>query len=152
MRKTIIVGNILASFLLLMIPNVNSIENQNHKNIMTSEIEAMDYHSFIKMVKQMPKDERRALYKGVIQGSYNDPPRCDDLENLAALGVMLLIFGIGVFILMYAIFFAAILGCDWVQPPTDNSCSTCAFEEFIIWLQSNSQMNNFDLFRNRGGI
>ena len=37
MRSVVIIGCIIVGFLLLMIPNVNSIEYQNQKNIITSD-------------------------------------------------------------------------------------------------------------------
>ena len=37
MRRVVIIGCIIVGFLLLMIPNVNSIEYQNQKNIITSD-------------------------------------------------------------------------------------------------------------------
>ena len=37
MRRVVIIGCIIVGFLLLMIPNVNSIEYQNQKNITTSD-------------------------------------------------------------------------------------------------------------------
>ena len=79
MKIIIVAGSLLAGFLLLMVPNVNSIEYQNQKNIITSEIETMDYFSFVKMVKQIPKDELRALLKDAVQNLPDDPAICDIL-------------------------------------------------------------------------
>ena len=79
MKKVMIIGCFITGFLLLMIPNVNSIEYQNQKNIITSEIETMDYSSFVKMVKQILKDERRALLMDTIQNVSDEPAICDVL-------------------------------------------------------------------------
>ena len=70
MRITIGTGILLAVFLLLITPCVNSIEYKNQKNIIISEIETMDYNSFITMMKQIQKDELRALFK---EASQNKP-------------------------------------------------------------------------------
>lgn len=79
MRKVVIIGCFLAVFLLLMVPNVNSVEFQNQKNVITSEIEIMDYSSFVKIVKQIPKDELRALLKDTNQNLPDDPAIYDIL-------------------------------------------------------------------------
>jgi hypothetical protein len=67
MRKIVIFGSILSGFLLLMIPSINAIEYQNQKNIITSEKETIDYPYFVKIVKQIPKDELRTILKNITQ-------------------------------------------------------------------------------------
>ena len=134
MRKVVFVC-FLVCFLLLITPCVNSIEYQNQKNFITSELETMDYSSFVKMMKQIPKDERRVLLRDAIQ---NIPPE-----------------GVICFVLMYLWFwswvlagylpvmfisdiiwkFAEKLGCRFTTPSsrfstnTDTPCTSCALEE-----------------------
>ena len=133
MKIIIVAGSLLAGFLLLMVPNVNSIEYQNQKNIITSEIETMDYFSFVKMVKQIPKDELRALLKDTVKNLSNDTAICKILL-LIFLFCLIMIVSIPLAFIIY--FFAYIQGCKWViiiQPSltinTDSPCSSCALEE-----------------------
>jgi hypothetical protein len=124
MRKVVIIGCMIAGFLLLMVPNVNSIEYQNQKNIITSEIETMDYSSFVKIVKQIPKDELRASLKDTIQNLPAEPAICD---------ILLLIFILCLFTFFLVPFafiiyiYAYLIGCEWVviiNPSlTTNTCN-----------------------------
>jgi len=124
MRKVVIIGCFIAGFLILMVPNVNSIEYQNQKNIITSEIETMDYPSMIKMLKQIPKDELRALLKDTIQNLSNDPAICDILLLiflLCCITIVLIPFAFIIYI------FAYLQGCEWtiiIKPSlTTNTCN-----------------------------
>ena len=125
MRKVMIIGCFIAGFLLLMIPNVNSIEYQNQKNIITSEIETMDYSSFVKMVKQIPKDELRALLKDTVQNLSDEPAICDILF------LIFIIFSLTIFrVLLFAFLiylYAYLIGCEWaiiIKPSlTINTCN-----------------------------
>jgi hypothetical protein len=124
MRKVVIIGCFITSFLLLMIPNVNSIEYQNQKNIITSEIETMDYSSFVKMVKQIPKDELRALLKDTIQNLSDEPAICDLLLFIflfCLIMVVTIVFALIIYIYAY------LLGCEWtiiIKPSlTTNTCN-----------------------------
>jgi len=135
MRKVVVVC-FLACFLLLITPCVNSIEYQNQKNIITSEIETMDYSSFVKMVKQILKDERRALLRDAIQNV--------DPEGVICFVLMYLWFWSWViagylpltFISDIILRFAEKLGCRFATPPSsrfsinsDAPCTSCALKE-----------------------
>ena len=100
MRKVVIIGSFIAGFLLLMVSNVNSIEYQNQKNIITSEIETLDYPSFVKMMKQIPKDELRALLKDTIQNLSDEPAICD-LLLLIFLVCLIMVVSIAFAIVIY---------------------------------------------------
>ena len=133
MRKVVIIGCFIAGFLILMVPNVNSIEYQNQKNIITSEIETMDYPSMIKMLKQIPKDELRALLKDTVQNLPNNPAICDILL-LIFLFCLIMIISIAFALIIYI--YAYLLGCEWtiiIKPSltinTDSPCSSCALEK-----------------------
>jgi hypothetical protein len=125
MRKVMVIGCFIAGFLLMMIPNVNSIEYQNQKNIITSEIEIMDYSSFVKMVKQIPKDELRALLKDTVQNLSDEPAIC----NL--LFLIFILFSFTIFrVLLFAFLiyvYAYLIGCEWaiiIKPSlTTNTCN-----------------------------
>jgi hypothetical protein len=125
MRKVMVIGCFIAGFLLLMIPNVNSIEYQNQKNIITSEIEIMDYSSFVKMVKQIPKDELRALLKDTVQNLSDEPAIC----NL--LFLIFILFSFTIFrVLLFAFLiyvYAYLIECEWaiiIKPSlTTNTCN-----------------------------
>lgn len=67
MRKTLLFGCMLAVFLLLMIPNVNAIEYQNQKQLITSKLKTIDYSSFVKTIKNTPKNDWRIILKNIIQ-------------------------------------------------------------------------------------
>jgi hypothetical protein len=110
MRNVVIIGCIIAGFLLLMVPNVNSIEYQNQKNIITSEIETMDYFSFVKMVKQIPKDELRALLKDTIQNLPIEPANCDILQLIFIL-CLFTFFLVPFAFIIYI--YAYLIGCEW---------------------------------------
>ena len=124
MRNVVIIGCIIAGFLLLMVPNVNSIEFQNQKNIITSEIETMDYSSFVKMVKQIPKDELRALLKDTIQNLSDEPAICH-LLLLIFLVCLIMVVSIAFALIIYV--YAWLIGCEWVviiSPSlTTNTCN-----------------------------
>jgi len=133
MKITIIAGSLLAGFLMLMVPNVNSVEFQNQKNIITSEKVTMDYPSFVKMVKQIPKDELRTLLKDAIQNLPDALTICDILL-LIFLVCLIMIVSIALALIIYV--YAYLLGCEWtiiIKPSltinTDSSCSSCALEE-----------------------
>ena len=67
MKKILLVGFIFTIFLLFMQPNVHAIEYQNQKYLITSKLAILDSSSFVKMVKQTPKNEWRILLKNIIQ-------------------------------------------------------------------------------------
>jgi len=124
MRKVMIIGCFIAGFLMLMVPNVNSVEFQNQKNIITSEIETMDYSSFVKIVKQIPKDELRALLKDIVQNLPDDPAICNKLFIiflLCCITIVLIPFALIIYFLAY------VLGCEWtiiIKPSlTTNTCN-----------------------------
>jgi hypothetical protein len=120
MRKVLIVGSFLACFLLLMVPNVNSIEFQNQKNIITSEIVTMDHASLVKMVKQMPKNEVKLLLKDARQTVLDDPSICDTLKTLFYFFLLLFVItNIVIFEIIFFIFgeFAIRIKCDFVNDP-----------------------------------
>jgi hypothetical protein len=124
MRKVVISGCFIAGFLILIVPNVNSIEFQNQKNIITSEIEIMDYSSFVKNVKQIPKEELRALLKDTFQNLPNNPTICDILL-LIFLFCLIMIISIAFALIIYV--YAYLLGCEWtiiIKPSlTINTCN-----------------------------
>jgi hypothetical protein len=133
MKITIVAGSLLTGFLLLMIPNVNSIEFQNQRNIINNVKETMDYPSFVKMVKQIPKDELRALYKDAIRNVSNDTAICKILL-LIFLVCLILVVSIAFALIIYV--YAYLLGCEWtiiIKPSltinTDSPCSSCALEK-----------------------
>jgi ABC-type phosphate transport system permease subunit len=140
MRKVVIFGSFLAVFLLLMIPNVNSIETLNQKEIISHVQETIDYPSFVKMVKQIPKDEWRALLKDVIQNSPVDTLFCQLLQYIFLI-LVVTIAGIPLAFLVYSI--AKEYGCEWVSSTnTDNPCSSCELEELITLIESHSQITD----------
>jgi hypothetical protein len=124
MQKVVTIGCFIASFLMLMIPNVNSVEFQNQKNIITSKIETIDYSSFVKMVKQIPKDELRALLKNTIQNLPTDPTICDILLFIF-LVCLIMIVSIAFTLIIYV--YAYLIGCEWtiiIKPSlTINTCN-----------------------------
>jgi len=140
MRKVIIFGCCLAGFLLLMVPNVNSIEFQNQKNIITSEMETIDYASFMKIVKQVPKDERRVLRQDIIQ---NLPNILDICQLLLFFCVLFLL--ISPRIANNILYLASNMECGWAGAPhayqqnTNTPCSSCALEELTTLIPSHSQ-------------
>ena len=143
MRRVVIIGCIIVGFLLLMIPNVNSIEYQNQKNIIISEIETRDYTSFMTMMKQITKDELRALLREAGQNKPDDLFICDFLYNCFKYCLFLYMFSLlpGLLMALIVAAFAKSIGCDWASYPETSSlvvrfsthvttpCIRCSMEE-----------------------
>ena len=72
MRKKMLFGCFIACFVLLMMPNVNSIEIQTQKNNINSKSEGLNYTSFVKAIKNIPKEEYKEITKRIIQDNEND--------------------------------------------------------------------------------
>ena len=126
--KTLVFGSFLAIFLLLMMPNVNSIKFNQVK-----EIQEKSYADIL--TDDLSMKSGLALLKGFDNNEWT----CDDLHLLYVYMALILIFTMGfgalfvfpVVLLVWAQNKAIEMDCDWVKfPPynslnTDSLCSSC---------------------------
>lgn len=89
MEKKYVLVAFLAVFLMLSVPLVKSLEFQNQKKIIESEVEALDCDCLVETVEQMAKYQRLALLKNILQKAGGN----EDNETICLLAGLLYLIG-----------------------------------------------------------
>ena len=127
MKKTIVLVSFLAVFLLLMMPNVNSIEfnqvkeiqEKSYADILTDDL---SLKRVLTLLKEFNKDEWT----------------CDELQEIYGYCFVMCLFAVGIIfivpvvLLIWSLNKAIEMGCDWVNDlphlhlsNMDTLCSSC---------------------------